>query len=684
MAAARLALFSLVLLAPQSPDAFWGKFDAGLASNADEKELAAIVKKEDPETVTRAFIARVHSFAVSQDVALGEKIEKLVKAWEAGLRSKFLDVYYDDLRSLDAEGWRTRDQLIARWDKLFADDQKRKKGELDAAALTAFATEAVDLAKALEELGDRYFATYSWWWAGLALDPDKRKDKGGDADKALEHYRKSLAIREKMDLRDRFYFDLFGQVSTMEASKKKKTTSGPASGGKAGDPKGAAAPAPPMPPSELPDSAFAPGSAWVASATKFQPVGPADYERPSYTADENFLDWYRCYIKGDASAPRSTPIDGFPAKAAFVREGAKFFFDFGTKDRVALKLGRPFTFDFLMQVSGGVDYALTAALGSDRESMQGVTVGLLPSDMEAQLYYAPAASRQFDVGGTKVRVFDDNADGRYAIEPVVKQGFYLRFEGPFPAMDSMAVGTSKHAVPASSLVKVGPKWFRVSFGEGSAAKQARAREAAVKTGTVKIAWNGTAELKPTWIVVRQKDDPGGVYFDIAAGGDKGVEVPAGEYELVYGLYRSGKGKQVQKYVVLPASETAPKVAVEAGKVATMTFGGPFTFACKPTQDSNEVHILGRSVEIRGANQERYVLLSNHIPKPIVEVRKPGEKAGQKLGEMKRIENLAGKHTADDLWFPLDFAQKKSEPVSLEIRLVQEHEWFGSIASEWTK
>jgi hypothetical protein len=429
---------------------------------------------------------------------------------------------------------------------------------------------------------------------------------------------------------------------------------------------------------------FAKDSKWVPAASKFTVVLPAEVERPSWTSDEYYLDWLSIGLQGKpATKPVESKLPFFEIckDAKFVREAeAKYAFDPGDKTAIPLKLGRPTPFEFKIP-NISAEYAFMAAMGSNQEAIHGTTINVSADENFAQIYYTPAASRTVEIAGQKVRIFDDNGDGKMGSDPWFLKDFGQRMEGPLPVMDSVLLPGAKKALPFSGFMKLGPKWYRVKADSDGAGLKFQSRELDLKTGTLKLDWKGPATAKPKYMIFKEGGELTGAYFDLMSN-EKGVEVPAGEYEFFYGIFRNGKGKQVQKFAVVPGKDNK-KIKVDPGATVTVTMGAPFVFQFKSTQDSAEVNVTGKSVEIFGSAGEHYVMLSDETPKPKVEWRKPGAKTGAELGEMKRTERKE-KEPPSVLWWPADFKGKKPDSSAVELRLVEEHKWFGPIASEWSK
>lgn len=671
-----LGLAFLAVWQGGGPADFWRRFLNEVQAN-DPKTLMQMVRKE-PDNAIWSLYDAANSYQVNNNPDLGTAIEKLVKAWKEAYSTNFLDKHYDELRNFDQGQWNEWRRSTGRWNGLLAADGKRRKGELDDEGVAKFTADAVDLAGVFEALGDKYLAGACWYWAGASVDPEQNA-KTADVAKCVEYYRKALKLREELDHKDSWYNDLAALATRLE-SEAKKGGAPKKPGDKKPGPTGAKGGADPLGGSDL----FAKDSKWLPSPGKFAVVAPGEFERPGWNTDEYYLDWIAVGLEGKPgtkSVEAKLPFFETSKEAKFLREAdSKYAFDPGDKTAIPIKLAKPTPFEFRLP-GAQAEYAFSVVMGSNQEPYHGATINVSSSEAYAQIYYATAASRMIEVAGQKVRVFDDNVDGRMGSDAYSLKDFGGRMDGGLPLFDSMILGAGKRAVPFSGFVKLGPKWYRLKSDSEGYGVKFQARELDIKTGTMKLVWNGPAAFKPKWMIVREVGELSGAFFDLLSN-DKGVEVPVGEYELFFGMYRTGKGKQVVKYAVIPGKD-AKKIKVDAGASVTITMGAPFHYTFKSTQDASEVTVTGKSVEIQGAAGERYVLLSDETPRPKVEWRKPGAKAGSELGEMKRGE-LSQKLPPSVLCYPVDFKAKKPDASAIELRLVEEHKWFGPVASEWSK
>lgn len=679
--AAGAGLFAVLAAVPFSgvfaqngPDGFWAEFVA-LIPNNDPEVLMRLVRKR-PDDAVFALPRQVQAHLVTNDAAIqGERIEKLVQAWKDAYKTTFLDKYYDDIRGFDQGQWNDYNRTTGRYYNLVTIDGKRRGGTLSAEDLGKFTKEAVEVAGIFETMGDRYLAATAYFWAGASLDPENHKD-GVDLAQAVSYYEKCTKLREALDHKDGFYNDVSGILERKRGELKKGGTPKPKD-------------APPAKPGASPTPSaggdiFAKGSAWVTSPAKFLLAPPDEIERPGWNTDGNYLDWITVGVDKKPGPDASMTLPFFSVKEAkFIREeNAKYVFDPGDKNSVPLKLGRPMTFECKLPSGGGVEYGFTAALGSNQESFHGTSLNYAPTDNRTNIMYTSAASRVVDIVGAKIRVFDDNCDGKFGSDPFSLADFKGQMKGPFPLFDAMLLPGGKKAVPFSGVAKLGAKWYRFKSDSEQLGTKFQVRELDIKTGTLKVNWSGPAAMKPHYLIFAETGEFVGAFFDALAAGDKGIEVPAGEYQFYYGMFRNGKGRNYQKYAMV-APENAKKFRVEPGKPTVINMGAPFKFVAKTSLDASEVSVTGKSVEIQGADNERYVLLSDETPRPKVEWRKPGAKSGTAFGEMKR-PTLGQKDSPDILCWPEDFKAKRPEAGPMEFRLMEEHKWFGVVASEWFK
>jgi hypothetical protein len=307
---------------------------------------------------------------------------------------------------------------------------------------------------------------------------------------------------------------------------------------------------------------------------------------------------------------------------------------------------------------------------------------MAPQDGWVNVYFVAAGSMVGSLGGTDIRVIDENLDGLYGGQAWSWEYLGLTKGNLHWELDSVVLGGSKRALPWSELLQVGDQWYRMAAPDAGTRLEATPVE--VPTGKLKLDFKGPSV---SWLVVQGAGALERCYYDVAS--EKGgVEVPAGTYSLLVGEVRKGKKQQTAKALMVPGTST-PTWTVEAGKTTEVALGGPFGFDFQTAGAEEAVTVLGKSVVITGAHGERYERPWNCRARPEVEIRKPGSKKGNKPEEMDVVLDMLEMNDSggfafgqQDAWFPLDttFAFSGEE---YEVRLSEKkNPLFGKIESEW--
>ena len=327
-------------------------------------------------------------------------------------------------------------------------------------------------------------------------------------------------------------------------------------------------------------------------------------------------------------------------------------------------------------------WGFMATIGIQQDTYQSIRpFNLAPSDDSMRIFVTPAASVKGLLGETPIQVFDDNMDGIYGSLPIAR-GFIGLREGDFQQdMDSILIGESKRALPWSSLVKVGEEWYEFESapeGVGIVAKKTE-----VETGTLSLDLKG---LSADWLVVRGENSLENAFFDVVAGGKKGIEVPAGTYRLFAGQVSKGKRAQTMKALVLPSSKT-PSWTVVAGAENTVELGAPFGFDFEFTQSDEAVEVKTSSIFVTGKSGESYQRVWGAVPQVEVHLRKAGSKKGgkeDKLVPASSQQQITDFATYMVAWFPIaQPVEKKKAGETVEVRLFEKkNKLFGKIESEW--
>ena len=105
-----------------------------------------------------------------------------------------------------------------------------------------------------------------------------------------------------------------------------------------------------------------------------------------------------------------------------------------------------------------------------------------------------------------------------------------------------------------------------------------------KTGKAKLVWKGGKTSAPSQLVVQGRGDFKTAFFDLAGG--KEVELPVGDYQVIFGRVVVGKGARMQN-ATLYQGESQP-FTVEEGKTFELKMGAPFQIAYTRRGDQNLV------------------------------------------------------------------------------------------------
>ena len=328
------------------------------------------------------------------------------------------------------------------------------------------------------------------------------------------------------------------------------------------------------------DALVVPGVAEVKHALKFEALanldeldyGPKNGPVPAF--------WWIVSLKKEGSVQK---FDWFKRRDLYMaRTGAaKFAISLVSnelKDLVEVDVspkGKIST--FFLDAEKKQPYAMAFWIGSDREYVNEAQCNLTVSAEIANIYYRSAASWKTQVGADTVVLYDDNANGApgdgdpYAVE--LKSGMLGQHDDkgtPVPLLDSMRVGKGPRQ-PYSEFVKLTTGWHYVQANADTFGMRPLHPDY-VKTGKVKLVWNGPKPIAPVQLVIRGSGDFKSAFFDVASG--KEVEVPAGDYTVVFGRVVVGKGVRAQMANIY-RGDSEP-FGVEAGKVREIKMGAPFT------------------------------------------------------------------------------------------------------------
>lgn len=231
---------------------------------------------------------------------------------------------------------------------------------------------------------------------------------------------------------------------------------------------------------------------------------------------------------------------------------------------------------FYLDEDENVPYTMFFWVGSDRERVGLAECNLAPRSDFVLSYYRSGASWQAKVDKETLTFYDDNCNGSPGDANVWELGLKVNTLGehegdgtPVPHLDSMKVGRTGRG-PYSEFVKLASGWVYLQV-KGDHVEYRPLNPEYFKTGKIKLKWEGPKQSRPAQLVVQGKGDFKTAMFDIADG--KEVELPAGEYSVIFGRIAIGKGSRVQNATIY-GGDSQP-FEVEAGATKELVMGAPF-------------------------------------------------------------------------------------------------------------
>ncbi|HEU4419559.1 MAG TPA: hypothetical protein VFT55_11515 [Planctomycetota bacterium] len=286
------------------------------------------------------------------------------------------------------------------------------------------------------------------------------------------------------------------------------------------------------------------------------------------------LDWFRrrkLYVFRLGSAKFGVALENDAKKAMEVEAGSK---------------GKPTT--FYLDADKKVPYTMFFWVGGEREMVGEVECNLAPSTDVGNIYYRSAASWRVSIGAESLVLYDDNANGTPCdvdpFEPPLRVPTLGDSEGEgtiVPMFDSMRIGKGPR-VPYSEFLHLPTGWFHM---RKSAAEEVGLRPLNLefmKLGKIKLVWNGPKPTAPVQLVVKGEGDYKTAFFDLAGG--KELDVPAGNYNVIFGRIMNGKGTRAQMATLYQGN--SKPFTVEAGKVFELKMGAPFALQFVRRGDHN--------------------------------------------------------------------------------------------------
>ena len=313
------------------------------------------------------------------------------------------------------------------------------------------------------------------------------------------------------------------------------------------------------------ESLIMPNSTAKKYELKFEPLkdwhsdpdyGPRGGPVPSY--------WWLDSLGEDGSSRR---MGWFRQREMYLlRRGASKFAVNWTptddKEAVAIEAtpkGKPST--FYLGPDKALPYAMFFWIGTDAEPTGVAKCNYSATDKIANIYYRSASSWKTQVETEPVVFYDDDASGKPGDGEPFKGEFKSHIVGNptgdgvlAPLFDSMKVGKGKR-MPYSQFVKLAGAWHYLEIAGGADVSVRPLNPEYVKTGMVKLSWAGPKTTVPDQLVIQGRGDYATAIFDV--GGGKPVEVPAGEYSVIWGRIQNGKGARVQTAQIYPTDQSKP-------------------------------------------------------------------------------------------------------------------------------
>ncbi len=646
-------------------DEFMKQFRRAMENRADS-EMASLVKRNEG-TATVLIIEICEVIARETDERLEQEIGALQSAWKEAFGSRFATEMYEyfSLMRLQVRAFRAQKKddfgkNLREYDKAVA---AKNFEHLDAACAN-FATLAAEFASA----GDHYYVSECWLLVAQGYDEHVR---GNHADfaKAGDAYAKVVEARVAIDLKDRIYAQAKARSDQLFGSLKRDAE-------RSGEP---------VP---EPGGTFTrkkPGVALGAEVPQDLTFSSVDdieaILRPGYALHDLPMVWTQLLFGRSGSVSEIYTFAGGPQA---IRTGGGVDVDTDRDGKGDLPVPLTGNIEAVEFTVGEGDslrkWGFLSVVLTEREVYQGIGVPMQPADAYLSVPIAPSASMIGSIDGTAFRVIDENMDGVYGSQPTSWANLGLTEGRHEPVIDTLVLGSEKRAVPWSEYVSVGPKWYQfLSDRNGTRVVTAPAQ---LETGTLKVKAKG---ITPLYLIVRGAGTFEYSYFDVMAGGSKGIQVPTGSYTLLFGEVRKGKRTQVLKALILPGDGMAAWT-VKPGETTEISLGAPFDLEFKATDAAGKVKITGASVAVLGAAKERYERLWNCTLQPEAFLRKAGTKKGGRGETMDIVldqETLFGEGFKAG-WFPRDLEiDKRGEEAPVELQLVEKkNKLFGEIESTW--
>ncbi len=608
----------------------------------DKKKQERLLRTYSAETIDH-FRVLCDRYNISGANAAAEAMESMKAVWEKVYGTKTLQMIENMRSDLDSDGLRLMRKLDLRrrqaWGLLEVAKKTKKPEDYKKAR-----EEMKAVADALEELGEKLQAAdcVMGYVSVLFETPKKNKADVQAMMEALDRYERLHKDWEWT--KGKVYKRNMSWAKSIRAQVKRGGTPGnepqkKKSQGIKLDPHG----------ENQKLGKFLKGSKWVKEDLYISMMKKLE-EGISFNASGWPLAWRGIFLEG--TAPKD--MDGFSdGPVTLQRTGASKYFAIVDKEnpkskKVPLKIGAKPRAMYVPYMKGDeeTEYAFWFYVGGTQVQVGGVTLNLSPQwgrRKTAFVYYRSASILSCKIAGQEVKLYDENFNGMVGEDPGSVRFGDFRLGGGLekplshPTVDSMRIGGNKHLLPFSRYVHLGDVWYRLRvLGNNERLNYRPLDPATVPTGTIVYKWKGPSKAKPKHVIVREMSFFKGAAFDLVAGGRKGIEVPAGEYEIFYGRIYNGKAPRANYSVLLKGK--SPSIKVEAGKTVTVQLGAPFHLEFEKKQEGRNLIMDSSTFWIRGNFGVKYTSFMPEVLEPDLLVAKDQNgKGARKMGSWRRLE-----------------------------------------------
>ena len=559
----------------------------------------------------------------------------------------------------------------------------------------------ITLARAAETVGHYHEAGELWGMASVIADkmPEKTiEDREGVV----------FAIEQQLACRDRWGYTFDGHYirnkeyvasERTKIAEAKKDTAKRAAEGYDANAKGVESLIMPKAEAKKFPLSFEALKDWQADAD----YGPRGGPVPSY--------WWLDSLGEDGTSKR---MSWFRSRELYLlRRGASKYavswLPTDDKDALAIDVSpkaKPST--FYLGPDKTLPYAMFFWIGTDAEPTGVAKCNYSATDKIANVYYRSASSWKTQIDTEPAVFYDDDASGKPGEGEPFKGEFKSHILGnaagdgvPAPLFDSMKIGKGKR-VPYSQFVKLAAGWHYMEIASGADVAVRPLNPEYVKSGMVKLNWAGAKVTAPRQLVIQGRGDYATAIFDIAGG--KPVEVPAGEYSVVWGRILSGKSPRAQTAQIYPTDETKPFL-VKAGETFELDMGadssGAFLLDFQREGDRN-ASVSALTINVKEKSGCKITAMHGiGIECEVVASKDASAKGAKPIGEFVPFENdmLIGEAAKQynnlgfmTATFPMPKGYKSGEMVltfklpddGMKIGLVvkKKHKFFGALETVW--